>query len=283
MKKFGISVALLTPFTDSGTIDTLCLGRHAASVLAEGANGVTLFGTTGENASIGAEERANGIEALQNAGCQPSQIVLGLCACSLADALNQIAEGVRYGITAFLLPPPFYFKGNSDAGLFDWHMALFARADPKAQFILYHIPQVTGVPLSINLVGQLAAAAPHRILAIKDSSGSWENGMSLIEQGALQVLIGDERVLHRAVAKGAGGAITGMANLHPARMARIVETATEDQALTDEVNRIVSRPVIPALKAILFARTGDAGWARLRAPLKPLSDSERQGLFLDKR
>lgn len=276
MDRFGISAALLTPFDGDGSIDLPRLAAHALRTMADGTDGVTLFGTTGEGASIAADERVAGIDALLAAGCPAARIVLGVCATSVGDAARQVAEGRARGIDDFLLLPPFYFKGVGDAGLFDWHMHLLAATDPGARFILYHIPQVSGVPLSVPLVGRLAAAAPGRLRAIKDSSGDWANAKALLELGALTVLVGDERLLHAAVALGAGGAITGMANLYPARMQRIVATAAEDSALSEEVSRIVSVPVIPALKAILASRTGDAGWDRLRPPLAPLDAAARE-------
>ena len=275
MQTFGVSTALLTPFTETGAIDTDRLGKHSMYVLDHGADGVTLFGTTGEGASIALDERAAGIEALLAAGVAPERIVLGIAANSVSDAVGQVAEGRRYGVNDFLLLPPFYFKNPSDAGLLDWHMQLFQKSDGGARFILYHIPQVSGVGLPVRLVGQLVAAAGDRIRAIKDSSGSWENAQALLALDTVTVLVGDERILHKAVAMGAGGAITGMANLYPERMKRIVETAQEDSALSEEVGRIVSVPVVAALKAVLATRSNDPAWERIRAPLNPLGADER--------
>ncbi|NND18518.1 MAG: dihydrodipicolinate synthase family protein [Silicimonas sp.] len=275
MRKFGVSTALLTPFSGNGDIDTDRLGSHAINVLENGADSVTLFGTTGEGASIGMSERAAGIEALLTASCPAEKIILGIAANSVADAAQQVSEGRHYGISSYLLLPPFYFKGISDAGLFNWHLQLFQMTDPAANFILYHIPQVAGVGLTVSLVNRLAAAANGRVRAIKDSSGDWENARSLLALGSVPVLVGDERILHKAVAKGASGAITGMANLYPARMKRIVETATEDRVLSEEVTRIVSVPVVAALKTVLATRLGDTEWERLRAPLTSLGSDAR--------
>lgn len=279
MQKFGVSTALLTPFSADGAIDTTRLGAHAADVLKDGVDSVTLFGTTGEGASIGMGERAAGIEALLAAGCPAEKIIVGVAANAVADAVSQVREGLDHGISSFLLLPPFYFKGLSDAGLVDWHMQVFARTDSAARFILYHIPQVSGVGLPVPVIARLADAAKGRVRAIKDSSGDWQNARALLDLGTVPVLVGDERILHKAVAEGASGAITGMANLYPARMARIVETADEDPALSEEVTRIVSVPVVAALKAVMSARTGDSGWNRLRAPLAPLDEKARATLF----
>ena len=275
MAHFGISVALLTPFTDAGAIDLPLLAAHANCVLGAGAHRVTLFGTTGEGASVAFAERGPAISALISSGIAPDRIFIGLCATSLGDTLAQVSQALAHGITHFLLLPPFYFPGPTDAGLFDWHAQLFAQADPRAQFILYHIPQITAVPLSFDLVMRLKTAFPDRVLAIKDSSGNLENGRRMLEHGGIPVMIGDERLLHKAVALGAVGSICGMANLHPARMRTLFETGQEDTALSREVDLIVARPVIPALKLIMAKTTGHAGWERMRAPLAPLADVQR--------
>ena len=282
MEKFGISTALLTPFSEDGSIDWPLLGKHACRVVADGADSITLFGTTGEGASIGRAERLLGVETLIAAGCPQESIILGVCANSMDDAVEQIESGFKLGIRDYLLLPPFYFKGCTDDGLFQWHTQLFAHTNSQTRFILYHIPQVSGVPLSADLVARLCTSAPARIRAIKDSSGNWDNALELLEKCSTQVLIGDERLLHRAVAKGAGGAISGMANLYPGRMQKIVQTAKEDVALSNDVTRIVSASVVAALKAVLAEKSGETAWERVRPPLTIL-DADVRTMIVDAR
>lgn len=251
------------------------LCEHANATLQGGVNGVTLFGTTGEGASIGFSERPAAIAALIDSGIKAKDITLGLCGSAVADVLEQVEQGIDFGITQFLLLPPFYFKGLDDAGLFEWHSKLFTSADPKAKFILYHIPQLTQVPLSIALVTRICTAFPERILAIKDSAGQWDNTRALLEYGGVPVLVGDERLLHKAAALGASGSICGVANLYPQRMRDLFNSQTEDVALSADVDLIVSMPVIPALKQIMMLATGDASWGNLRAPLQALDEADR--------
>ena len=52
-EKFGLSVALATPFTAHQGIDFERMVNHAEWCLGHGCDSVTLFGTTGEGASIG--------------------------------------------------------------------------------------------------------------------------------------------------------------------------------------------------------------------------------------
>jgi len=275
MSAFGVSVALLTPFDGENAIDSGRLAAHAVDVLERGADSVTLFGTTGESASIGRLERGTGLEALRAAGLPPEKIIVGLCAPAVADAVEQVGQGLALGVRDFLVAPPFYFPSPDDDGLFDWHAGLLRQTPEETRFILYHIPQVTGVPLSPALVSRLAAAFPGRIRAIKDSSGDWQNAEALLGAKAVPVLIGDERLLHRAVRRGGVGAITGMANVYPERMARIVAHGEEDTALTETVDALISVPVIPGLKALLANARQDTAWERVRPPLTALDLAHR--------
>jgi 4-hydroxy-tetrahydrodipicolinate synthase len=190
----------------------------------------------------------------------------------------QVGQGVAFGVTQFLLLPPFYFNNLDDPGMFDWHAKLFELADPRARFILYHIPQITQVPLSVDLAMRLRRTFPDRVMAIKDSAGNWDNTKALLESGEIPVLVGDERLLHKAAAMGAAGSICGMANLYPRRMRNLLDTQTEDVDLSADVDLIVSAPVIAALKQAMVALTGDAGWASLRAPLQPLSGKAKSAI-----
>lgn len=271
---FGIYTALLTPFHADGSLNLSLYCAHAHTMFHNGAHGVTLFGTTGEGASIGMDERSEAISALIEGGISPEKMTIGLCASAIGDVVAQVDQGVAHGITKFLVLPPFYFKDLDDVGVFDWHARLFELANPTAKFILYHIPQVTQVPLSVDLVIKLQSTFPDRVMAIKDSSGQWDNTKALLEYGKIPVLVGDERLLHKAAKLGAAGSICGVANLYPRRMRTLFDSQTEDVELSTDVDFIVSVPVIPALKQIMVAMTGDACWGNLRAPLLPLAGAD---------
>ena len=106
MDRFGISAALLTPFGADGSIDTRLLVRHAKSVLTRGASSVTLFGTTGEGASITAAERSDSLKRLVVSGIPPEKILQTIYASALGEATQQIQCALEYGVNTFLLVPP---------------------------------------------------------------------------------------------------------------------------------------------------------------------------------
>jgi 4-hydroxy-tetrahydrodipicolinate synthase len=269
---------LLTPFHADGSLNLPLFCKHANFTLENGAVGITPFGTTGEGASIAFDERPAAISALIDSGVACEKITLGLCGSAIGDVVSQVQQGIGFGVANFLLLPPFYFKDLNDEGLFNWHAKLFEAVDAQAKFILYHIPQLTYAPLSPELVNRLYAAYPDRILAIKDSSGKWDNTKALLDSQSIPVLVGDERLLHKAAAIGGAGSICGLANLYPRRMRTLFDTGIEDVALSSDVDLIVSVPVIPALKQAMVAVTGNPEWGNLRAPLQALTGEARAAI-----
>ena len=171
--RFGLSVALATPFAEDRSIDLPRFVAHGLQSLADGCASLTVFGTTGEGASLGLNERNRALGAMVGAGVDPAkQLVIGIAAASVEDAIAQGRAGLMLGCPSFLLAPPFYFKNPGDEGLFDWLAAVLTGLGPKASnVILYHIPQVTSVGLSVALIDRLKKAYPNQVKGVKDSSG----------------------------------------------------------------------------------------------------------------
>lgn len=275
--RFGLSVALATPFAEDRSIDLPRLVAHARQSLADGCTSITAFGTTGEGASLGHNERQRALGALVGAGVDPeTQLVVGIAATSVEDAIAQGRAGLMLGCHSFLLAPPFYFKGVQDEGLFDWLAAVLAGLGPKAcNVILYHIPQVTAVGLSIDLIARLRQAFPGQVAGVKDSSGDWSNAEALLRRhGDLHILIGDERLLAGAMAHGASGAISGLANIAPDLMLPLLD-GIEESRVNALVEQVLPYAVTAAIKALIGLRRNDPiAWSRMRAPLASLGEAD---------
>ena len=280
--RFGLSVALATPFAEDRSIDLPRLVAHGRQSLADGCNSLTVFGTTGEGASLGLNERNRALGALVGAGVDPkTHLVVGVAASSVEDAIAQGRAALMLGCPRFLLAPPFYFKGAGDEGLFDWFAAVLTGLGPKAcEIILYHIPQVTAVGLSMDLVDRLKKAFPQQITGVKDSSGEWANAQALLKHhGELHILIGDERLLAKAMNLGASGAITGMANIAPDLMRALID-GIEEPRVNAMVEQVLPYAVTAAVKALVGHRCNDpVAWSRMRAPLKSLGEADCLKLF----
>lgn len=275
--RFGLSVALATPFAEDRTIDLPRLVAHGRQSLADGCSSLTVFGTTGEGASLGLNERQRALGALVGAGIgSASQLVVGIAASSVEDAIAQGRAGLMLGCPNFLLTPPFYFKDASEEGLFDWFAAVLMGLGPNANnVILYHIPQVTSVGLSMDLIDRLKKAFPRQVGGVKDSSGDWNNAQALLERhGHLHILIGDERLLARAMTLGASGAISGLLNFAPDLMQPLLD-GIEEPRVNAIVETVLAYTVTSAVKALVGLRRNDpVAWSRMRAPLNSLGEAD---------
>jgi 4-hydroxy-tetrahydrodipicolinate synthase len=280
--RFGLSVALATPFAEDRSIDLPRLVAHGQQSLADGCKTLTVFGTTGEGASVGVNERNRALGALVGAGVDPrTQLVVGIAAASVEEAIAQGRAGLMVGCSSFLLAPPFYFKNPGDDGLFDWLAAVLTGLGSKASnVIFYHIPQVTSVGLSVTLIDRLKKAFPQQVAGVKDSSGDGETARALLKQhGDLHILIGDERLLAKAMTLGASGTICGLANIAPDFM-QAPANGIEEPRVSALIDLVVPYAFTAAVKALVGHRRGDpVAWSRMRAPLRSLDKAECLKLF----
>ena len=113
-------------------------------------------------------QRAAGLSALQAAGIPADRIVAATGCAALAETIALTRQGVQSGCAGCLVLPPFFFKDVPEEGLFAWYARVIeAVADPRLRLFLYHIPQVTGVPVPVDLVARLAAAFPGIIAGVR--------------------------------------------------------------------------------------------------------------------
>jgi 4-hydroxy-tetrahydrodipicolinate synthase len=167
------------------------------------------------------------------------------------------------------MAPPFYFKGVTDEGLYAWFARVFEKLGAQARdVILYNIPSVTAVPLSVELIGRLRADFPEVVSGVKDSSGDFTYTKRLLAaHGDLAILIGDERNLSEGVRLGAQGSISGLANICPGDLNAMIASGRDDARIPLMVDEVLKHPVTPAVKALVAHRTGDAAWLNVRPPL----------------
>jgi 4-hydroxy-tetrahydrodipicolinate synthase len=268
--RFGLSCALSTPFERSGAVDVGRLVDHARDRLARGCDSITLFGTTGEGASIGLGARGRVMDAMIASGIATrTQLLSTIVASSIEDAADQANLALDAGVRGLLLTPPFYFRSVTDDAIYTWFGHLFDRLGATARdMFAYHLPSVTGMPLSSALIGRLKIAFPGIIVGVKDSSGSWANTEALLrDHGDLMILVGDERHLAKAVRLGGAGSICGVANVAPEILVGAAKHGIEDARIRPLVEAIVAGPVLPGIKALIAHQKRDAAWARMRPPL----------------
>src|SRR6201984_704002 len=240
--QFGLSCAFTLPLQPDSSIDLVRLSQHARRSLDTGCSSITVFGTTGEGASVSLSEREQVLEILSNAVDSLRQQVLGgVTAASIGDAAQQARLLIERDCRGMLLAPPFYFKNLTDEGLYRWFSQLFDKIGTRVRDVfLYHIPSVTQAPLSVDLIGRLKTAFPRLITGVKDSGGDWAYTERLLRTHPdLVILIRGERPLAAALRLGAQGAISGLANLFPRRLSQLIESKQDDPQVIELVNELL--------------------------------------------
>jgi 4-hydroxy-tetrahydrodipicolinate synthase len=172
----GVNCAAATPLNADLSPDLGLFAEHCHRLLAEGCHGIALLGTTGEANSFSIAERKLILEAALEAGIAGDQLIPGTGVAAGPETVELTRHALDHGVSKVVMLPPFYYKGVSDEGVY----AAYARiiesiADSRLKIILYHIPQVSAVPLSLPLIGRLIAAFPDTVVGIKDSAGDLAN------------------------------------------------------------------------------------------------------------
>lgn len=279
----GIWPAILTPLDDALAIDHDLFARHAKQLLAAGCVGITPFGTTGEGPSFTVAERRAAIEGLVARGVPAERIMVSTSCAALPDAVELTRHAVAVGAHGCLLLPPFFLKGVSDQGVIDAYRYVIDRvADERLRLYLYHIPQISGVPLSIPVIRTLKAMYPRTIVGLKDSGGQRDVSLGFADafMSDVRVYVGNEPDLQTLGARGSTGAVSGLANIAPRLVGRLVsqplpKDSARDQARVIELLAILNRVgLTAAYKGVMAKRDEHRGWLRVRAPLVALADDQ---------
>jgi 4-hydroxy-tetrahydrodipicolinate synthase len=273
-------VPAVTPFAADLSVDTARFVAYCRRLLDDGADGLAVFGTTSEANSMSVAERIAALEALVAAGVDPGRLIPGTGCAALPDTVALTRHATELGCKGVLMLPPFYYKPLSDEAVFASYAAAI-EAVPDVALYLYHIPQISGVALTVSMIGRLVEAFPGTVRGLKDSSGKWDNTAAIIEAfPAIETYSSSESLLPRNVAAGGAGCISASANVNAAgimRLIRALGTAGEADALAQvSAVRVACEalPLIPGVKAVVASRMADEGYARVRPPLLPL-DAEQ--------
>jgi 4-hydroxy-tetrahydrodipicolinate synthase len=240
----GVLSPVVTPFDVNGAPSVPRLVRLCSRMIADNI-GLALFGTNSEANSLSVSEKRRLLDALIAEGLPPERMMPGTGACALPDAIELTRHAVECGCAGVLMLPPFYYKGVSDEGLYrSFATVIDEVADSRLRIYLYHIPAVSGVGLSLDLIERLLRTYPTTIAGIKDSSGDWANTSNLIErfgQKGFDVFAGSETFLLRTMQAGGTGCITATGNVNGRAIAHLARTWQQPDARKATATDFASR------------------------------------------
>ncbi len=288
----GILAPVVTPFDADFRPDAERLIAHCRWLL-ERDVGLSPFGSSSEGNSLSVDEKIDLLEKLVEAGLPPARMMPGTGCCSLTDSIRLTRRAVELGCAGVLMLPPFFYKGLSDDDLYGYFAEVIGTiGDPNLRIYLYHIPQLSYVPITLTLIEKMLKDFPESIAGMKDSSGDSDNMRAVLENfqpDGFDLFSGMDDPLLAALRGGGRGAILGSANFNPRQSVGLYDdfdgndAEQRQQALSAVWAVIQSYPLFPAMKAATAAVMGDAEWRRPRPPLTALDDATCERLYRDLR
>lgn len=283
----GIVGPLLTPFEPDGKIARDLWCRHAKWLIAQGADFLSPFGTTGEALSVPPADRMAAIEWLVEAGIPASRLMPGTGLNSVEETVRLSSHASELGCAAVMMLPPFFYKAADEDGLFRHFETVIDHLGEATSICLYNIPQNTGVPITPSLAHALNARFPDCVTAYKDSSGDWENTVAVMAKAPrIAMFPATEVFLTRGLEHGAVGCVSATVNLNCRAMRNVFdavkrgEDAQEAQTNLDSFRKIIQDGgLIGGAKAVLAAASGDRRWLTLRPPHMDATLAEGEALL----
>ena len=215
----GVFPAIITPFLKDESLDEEGLKKNIRYLSNTGISGIVPCGTTGESATLTFEEHKRVVEIAVEASKVP--VIAGTGSNNTREAMELTRHAAEAGADAALLITPYYNK-PTDKGMFEHFKAIAEKCD--IPIVLYNVPKRTGIDLKPELVAKLSKVK--NIVAIKEASGNLSQLSQIIEQtwgSDFSVLCGDDDLTLPAMALGAKGVISVVANVAPRKTVAMVD------------------------------------------------------------
>ncbi len=216
----GLGIALVTPFTEDGSIDFQALYRLIEYQLDNGADFLCILATTGETPCLSADEKRQVKEAIVRQVNGRVPLLMGCGGNNTAAVVEELKNGDFSGIDGILSVCPYYNKPSQE-GLYQ-HFKAIAGAT-KLPVVLYNVPGRTGINLKPETTCRLAADCKN-VVAIKEASGSLEQVDEILKNkpADFEVLSGDDALTFPMIACGATGVISVIGNALPKEFSRMI-------------------------------------------------------------
>jgi 4-hydroxy-tetrahydrodipicolinate synthase len=274
----GTGTAMVTPFTADGQIDEPALRRFVDFQISEGVDMLLPCGTTGEGATLEADETDRVLRIVLDQARKRVPVILGAGNNSTRKAVEGTARAMKLGADGVLSVGPYYNK-PTQRGYLEHFKAV---ADVGIPIIVYNVPGRTGSNIEASTMLKLAELP--NIVAVKEASGNLGQMMDILRSRPpeFRVLSGDDAITLPLIAAGGDGVVSVMSNETPGMMSQMTNAALAgDFARARELhykmlplmnaNFIESNPI--PVKAVL-AMMGMIG-ENYRLPMVPMTPANR--------
>jgi 4-hydroxy-tetrahydrodipicolinate synthase len=210
----GSLAPLMTPFTADGAVDHDSLANMVNWQLANGTNGISLGGSTGEPSSQSIAERIAAMKTVNDAIGDRVPFMPGTGSAKLDETLEVTAAAQAMGVDAALIITPYYARPTQEA-LYQWY-ATVAREFPDLPLVAYNVPIRTAVELAPETFARLYRDFDN-IVGIKETTKDFEHFSYVFHKCGKDLLMwsGIELLCLPLLALGGIGFISALANIAP--------------------------------------------------------------------
>ena len=279
---FGSIPALVTPFS-GGRVAEDTFAEFVEWQITQGSNGLVPCGTTGEVATLTADEHRHVVAAAVEVAKTRVPVIAGCGTYSTAASIERVRAAADVGANAALVVVPYYNR-PSQAGLAA-HFTAIADASPLP-IVLYNVPSRTAADISVETLAEIARHP--KIVAIKDATGNLGrvSAQRLACGEDFIQLSGNDDAALGFNAMGGVGCISVTANVAP-KLCSDFQKAMRD-GRWDEALRLQDRlyplhaalfsDASPAPTKYALSRVRAGFTAELRLPLVDASEASRRAV-----
>lgn len=244
LKLRGVLTALVTPMNRDGSIDGRALDGLVDAQLEAGIDGLVPCGSTGEAATLTAEERLQVTRRVVERVAGRIPVITGTGTNSTSGTIENQKRVQESGVDATLVVTPYYNKPTPE-GLYR-HFAAVAEA-ATLPIVAYNVPGRTGCDMKPATVARIAKL-PH-VVGIKEATGDIDRVAEIRRSTSPEfaILSGDDGTTCPFVLLGGDGVISVASNVAPREMVAMVRAAQRGDVATARAQHDKLRPLFEAL------------------------------------
>lgn len=149
----GINPAFYACYDHQGNVSPQRCYDLAAHLRSAGVQGLYVNGSSGECIYLDVEERMKILESVMKAVGGSLRVICHVACNNTRDSQRLAAHAESLGVDAIAAIPPIYFHLSEDAIAAYWND--ISSAAPRTPFVIYNIPQLTGVALTMPLLRRM--------------------------------------------------------------------------------------------------------------------------------
>ena len=285
LKKYdGVFPAFYACYDNDGNVDQEAIKKMTQYFIDKKVQGLYVGGSSGECIYLSVEERKKTLEAVMDVA-KDKLVIIAHVACNNTKDSQELAKHAEsLGVDAIAAIPPIYFKLPDMAIAKYWND--ISLAAPNTDFIIYNIPQLAGVNLSINLLKEMIKNK--NVIGVKNSSMPVQDIELFLQNTNEEFVVfnGPDEQFISGLMIGACGGIGGTYAMMPELFLKMYDLVNEGenkkaQEIQFDVNKIIYKAVstecnlYAVAKEVIRLQTG-ISLGDARPPLAGLNENGKK-------